>query len=236
MVGPFKREGRRDSSDDLSNRTERILIGVIGLMLPLLLVIITAWRPQVATDRWRLLDSISEYYYSGAVAAFVGLLVTLALFLFSYQGYENSWHKLDIRTARLAASAAVGVAFFPTAAQDPYTAPPWWMSWMKYVHYTSAAALFLSFAFFALFLFRRTDPRAGRLSRDKRVRDAIYLACGIIILAAIAWTALNGLANRPIFAPESVALVFFAISWLVKGRAFEALWRTVSSPTPAITQ
>jgi hypothetical protein len=36
MVGPFKREGRRDSSDDLSNRTERILIGVIGLVLPLL--------------------------------------------------------------------------------------------------------------------------------------------------------------------------------------------------------
>lgn len=225
------------SPDDLSNRVERIIIGVVGLALPLLLYVIAAWRPQSSATRWQLLPSISAYYYSGATAVFVGLLATLAVFLFAYQGYANPWHRLDVIAARVAATASVFVAFFPTGVPEDYAMPPWWRPWMEHVHAIGAAVLFSSFAFFALFLFRRTDPAApSRQARspDKQWRDKVYLVCGVAILIAIAWTAILGLLNklgvggrsdRPIFWPECLALVSFAISWLVKGHIDEIVRR-----------
>lgn len=229
----------KSSPDDLSNRVERTIIGTVGLALPLLLYLIAAWRPQNSAARWQLLPSISAYYYSGAVVVFVGLLATLAVFLFAYQGYGNPWHLWDIIAARLAASASIVVAFFPTGAPPGYVAPPWWQPWMEYVHTAAAAVLFCSFAFFALFLFRRTDPSdpEGRArSDDKRWRDEIYLVCGLVILLAIAWASITGVLNilrfggrcdRPIFWAECVALVSFAVSWLVKGRVAELLRASV---------
>jgi hypothetical protein len=217
------------SSDDRSNQKERILIGVIGLVLPLVLYLLAAWRPEFPSSRWTLLPSISAYYYTGAVAAFVGLLVTLAIFLFAYQGYENHWQRLDLIAARVAAVAAIAVAFFPTGKPQGYPITPWWRQWMEYVHSAGAAVLFCSFAFFALYLFRRTgpdDPDGQSRTQDKQRRDRIYFACGIAILLAIIWACVIGLMNyyvvggnsdRPIFWPECTALIFFAFSWLTKG-------------------
>ena len=218
------------SPDDLSNQRERILIGAIGLVLPIVLYLVAAWRPQFPDARWHVLPSISAYYYTGAVAAFVGLLVTLALFLFAYQGYANRWQRIDLIAARVAGAAAIAVAFFPTGKPDNYPVTVWWRHWMEYVHSTGAAVLFSSFAFFALYLFRRTGPNDNgspdTRTPDKRRRHAIYLWSGIAILAGIAWAAITGILNyynvggrdnRPIFAPECVALFFFAVSWLTKG-------------------
>jgi len=56
--------------DDLSDHAHRQLIGYVGLVLPLVLIVITLLRDGV--ERWRSLTSISAYYYTGAVAAFVG--------------------------------------------------------------------------------------------------------------------------------------------------------------------
>ncbi|MGH7617354.1 MAG: hypothetical protein ACREPM_09020 [Gemmatimonadaceae bacterium] len=233
-----------DSSDDLSNRAERVIIGAIGLVLPVALILLAAWRPEHPEERWKLLESISAYYYTGATAAFVGTLGSLALFLFAYQGYHNRWHALDIRAARLAGAAAIGVAFFPTEAPAGYHAAVWWSPWIGIVHYTSATVLFSSFAFFALYLFRRTDPadpsRANR-SRDKERRDAVYLVCGLAIAASIVWIAVialfnhrnaGGVHDRPIFWQECSALFFFSLSWLVKGRAPDVVWRLIK-PTHA---
>ena len=40
-------------------------------------------------------SSISAYYYSGAVSAFTGGLIAMALFLFAYRGYENNYGLRD---------------------------------------------------------------------------------------------------------------------------------------------
>lgn len=224
-----------ESPDDLSNRAERRIIGTIGLVLPLLLYLIAAWRPQDPSMRWHVLPSISAYYYTGAVAVFVGLLVSLGVFLFAYQGYANRWHRLDIIAARTAAAAALFVAFFPTGKPAGYAEQPWWRPWMESLHNIGATVLFCTFAFFALFLFRRTDASdaAGDArTPDKRWRDKVYLVSGIAIVGAIAWAAIigslnqlavGGISDRPIFWPECMALVFFAISWLVKGRVDQAM-------------
>jgi hypothetical protein len=223
-----------ESPDDLSNHAERTLIGVIGLLLPVLLVIVAAWRPVDGAQRWSLLSSISAYYYTGAVAVFVGMLATLAVFLLSYQGYANRWHTIDVVSARIAGTAAFAVAFFPTNAPSPYVVALWWRPWMEKMHYASAGALFCSFAFFALYLFRRTDqgtaPTQGKAEGPWRNR--VYVLCGLAIVASLVWIVVIGLLNRsqdtsvqqrPIFWPECSALLFFAISWLVKGHAMRVV-------------
>src|SRR5215471_6413943 len=74
---------------DLSYQTHRRLIGVLGFLLPILLYLVAGLRPTAPLPRWTLLDSVSAYYYTGAVAILVGVLFALSLFLFSYPGYEN---------------------------------------------------------------------------------------------------------------------------------------------------
>ena len=163
------------------------------------------------------MDSISAYYYSGAVVAFVGMLVALALFLITYRGFENKYGWVDRLAARIAGCAALLVAFFPTTAPDGYPELPWWTALSRVVHYLSAIVLFSMFALFCLWLFRMssTDPPPP----DKRRRNLIYILCGIAILIGMGWAAVAGRNEQPIFWPESLALIAFAISWLVKGRA-----------------
>ncbi|HYY60401.1 MAG TPA: hypothetical protein VE756_03330 [Burkholderiales bacterium] len=212
----------RARPDDLSDDAHRRLIGWIGLLLPALLVVIAIERDGLA--RWRSLESISAYYYTGAVAAFVGMLVALALFLFTYRGFDNEYHKADRGVAITAGVAALAVAFFPTAA--PADVPPlaWWTRTTGVIHHVAAIVLFAMFAVFALWLFR--------LRRDGKTettgwRNKVYLACGAAIVACIAWAGYNGYAAREIFVPESIALVAFSFSWLVKGYAVETLLSNV---------
>jgi succinate dehydrogenase/fumarate reductase cytochrome b subunit len=213
-------------SDDLSDNAHRQLIGYIGLVLPILLILMAMLRDGM--ERWRSLESISDYYYTGAVAAFVGMLVALALFLFTYRGYKNKYHWADRAAAITAAVAALGVAFFPTAAPAGVTALSWWSPRTGVLHYVSAVVLFTMFAVFALWIFRIT-PSGKQASADKWWRNIMYLVCGIAIVASIIWAGIAGLNRRSIFLPESVALVAFAVSWLVKGYAHRTIADTARS-------
>ena len=61
----------------------------------------------------------------------------------------------------------------------------------------------------------------------KKIRDKIYLACGITIIICISligfyfliqkWTSLDIDLLRPVFILESLAIFSFSISWMVKG-------------------
>lgn len=211
-------DARPSRPDDLSGDAHRRLIGWIGLLLPAFLVAIAIERDGIA--RWRSLDSISAYYYTGAVAAFVGMLVSLALFLFTYRGFQNEHNTADRTAACIAGFAALVVAFFPTAAPAGIEPLTWWRPWTGVLHHIAAAVLFAMFAFFALWLFPlRADGKREMAGWRKKV----YVACGIVILACIAWAAYEGKTGRQIFTPESIALVAFSFSWLVKGYAAEAL-------------
>jgi hypothetical protein len=212
--------------DDLSDNAHRQLIGYIGFVLPFLLILIAVIRDGI--ERWRSLDSISAYYYTGAVAAFVGMLVALALFLFTYRGYHNKYNRADRWAAKAAAGAALVVAFFPTAAPVGVSALPWWTPTTGVVHHAAAVVLFTMFALFALWLFRLTAEGEQPMA-DKRRRNKIYLFCGIVIVVCIAWAGFNGLKGRPIFWPESIALIAFALSWLVKGYALRTIVGTARS-------
>src|SRR5262245_5239416 len=212
----------RDNDDDDASRSHRQLIGWIGLLMPLLLWAFAGVRPNDAASAWTPLDSISAYFYSSAAFVFVGLLAALSLYLFAYRGFKNNLQMWDKWVARTAASAALVVAGFPTFAPSDALRVPWWMDWFAIAHYASAALLFASFAVFSLFLFTRRDPNMPD-APDKAWRNGVYYFCGFAILASMAWTAMLGFNNRRIFWPESVALVAFATSWLVKGAVHKTI-------------
>jgi hypothetical protein len=189
-------------------------------MLPLMLWIIAGWRPTEGLPRWELLSSVSAYYYTGAVAAFVGTLVALAAFLVTYRGFDNAYNRRDRVAAIIASAAAIGVAFFPTSAPAGLPAPSWWTLQTRTIHYISAVVLFGAFIFFSLFLFPKSKVTQGeRLPFGKRVRNFFYISCGVAMLVCMAWAGSAFFTGAPIFWPEALALIFFALSWLVKGHA-----------------
>ena len=204
--------------DDLTGDEHRRLLGWIGLLLPFILIGIAIWRD--GASEWRNLDSISAYYYTGAVAPFVGMLVAFSLFLLTYHGFDNAHNKHDRIVAVIAGAAALLVALFPTAAPLGVTALAWWRPWVGIVHYAAATTLFAMFATFALWLFRLRKDGKPRLADW---HDWTYLICGLVILACILQAGYNGMKGTQIFLPESFALIAFSFSWLVKGYAVDPM-------------
>jgi hypothetical protein len=212
---------RRDPPKDLSQQAHRRLIGFLGLGLPVLLYVVAALRPTDGQPGLSLLDSVSGYYYTGAVGIFVGILFALSLFLFTYPGYEGVI--ADRVVGWLGGASAMGVALFPTASPDGFSAPSWWHPWHRVIHYVSAVLLFVSFILFSIWLFRKSNVPKSQRPPDKRRRDAVCLTCGIVMIVCVLWAASALLTDIAIFWPEAIAIVAFAVSWLAKGEAHKIL-------------
>jgi len=214
------------TAESLPQQAHRRLIGILGLLLPLLLFIFAGLRHTVGLPAWTPLNSISAYYYTGAVAIFVGVLFALALFLLTYPGYKGVI--ADRLLGLVGGTAAILVALFPTSAPDGLSAPTWWSPYMRTVHYLSAVVLFVVFILFAIWLFRKSNiPRRGDRPLEKRRRDDICLASGIIMIASVLWAASSMVTHAPIFIPESMAIIAFAVSWLTKGEVHKPVMQMV---------
>ncbi len=201
----------------------RIALGFVGFFLPIVLVI-GNWS---LADCTQIQPSISHYYYTVMGNYFVGSLCAVAMFLFFYKGVD----KRDSIVANFAAVFALLVAFFPT---DPATSSICQFvtnnraSSVNYIHYTAAALLFSSFAYFSLVLFTKTNPSKA-MTQNKKIRNNIYKTCGIIIVICIAiigvYNLVDGLEEtfakyKPTLVFESVALFAFGTSWIAKGEMF----------------
>jgi hypothetical protein len=232
VTAPSASTGSGAAPRGLSQRAHRQLIGYLGLLLPFLLYVIAGLRPTAGLVRWELLTSVSAYYYTGAIAVFVGVIFALSLFLFTYRGYAGVL--ADQVLGAVGGSAALGVALFPTAAPQGLPEPTWWSGWVGVVHYGSAVVLFLAFILFSIWLFRKSSiPTRADRPLDKRRRDDICLACGIVMILAVLGAGWCASRKAPIFWPEAVAIEAFALSWLVKGEArrtamdaFRRMWRS----------
>jgi len=203
--------------DDQSSHLHRQLVGWVALLLPILVWTIADLRPTEGLQPGKILGSISAYYYTGAVAAFCGSLVALTAFFFTYRGYKGG--RRDLQTAWVAGIASLLVAFFPTTAPLVALTPTWWAPWMMKVHYISAAVLFGCLIYFSLVLFRKSSSKDGELPTAKKWRNRCYFWCGVGMAACMLWALSTYFTGGTIFWAEAIALVFFAVSWLVKGRA-----------------
>jgi hypothetical protein len=214
--------------DDNAGYLHRQVIGYLGLALPFTIWAIAGSRPTTDLTGWEVLSSISAYYYTGATAVFTGILAALAVYLFTYRGYRNESALWDRIAAWIAGAAAVAVALYPTAAPAEKLTLLWWTKPTGTIHGIAASILFVDFACISLFLFTKTDKKAPDVGTDKKVRNKIYIVCGILMVVCIAWAAGNQFLRKPpkpIFLPEALTLVFFAISWLAKGRAEKTAFR-----------
>lgn len=203
----------------ISFLTLRKVIGILGSSLPVILIV--GFFFLGGGEEFR--SSISSYYHTNMHDIFVGVLCAVSLFLFAYKGYDS----IDNIAANLGGIFALGVALLPTTVEnsrESYSIIPFVdMQIISYLHFASAALFFTILAYFSLFLF--TKSGANRKTVQKKRRNRIYRICGIVMVAAIMLIAIYILffqktllkQYNPVLILESVSLLAFGISWLVKG-------------------
>ena len=187
----------------------RRAIGGIGIALPFVLVI-----GNLLLTGEGLRSSLSSYYYTGMRDIFVGSLCAVGVFLFCYR-----YDRADDLMANIAGASAIGVALLPTRPTVPTSMTQIVVGW---VHLTFAAVFFALLAWFCLVPFTRDD---GAPTPRKMVRNTVYRACGIVILACLVLAAVNGILVPPavanwlhgLFWLESLAALAFGVAWFVKG-------------------
>jgi hypothetical protein len=220
----------------ISFNTLRRIVGLLGISFPFTMIIGTVCFSECK----EIQSSISIYYHTDMRNIFVGFLCAIALFLYSYKGYET----VDNIMANLAGIFALGLAFIPTSAQDPLTScirNPFDNPAINSIHYVCAGGFLLSLAFFSLYLFRKGDKFMAS-TRQKRIRNRLYCSMGIIMLICMALIVIYLIARppalkklHPVFWLETIALICFGISWFVKGKTLLADEETRLNP-PAYYQ
>ncbi len=206
----------------ISYLTLRKAIGILGISFPVILVI----GSIVAGGYDEIQNSISDYYHTNMRNIFVGVLCAFGLFLFSYKGYD----KIDNIFGNLGGIFALGVALFPTTPDS--TLPIGCCHSVAInpligrIHLLSAALFFIVLSYFSLFLFTKTKPSKIFTDR-KKLRNRVYKICGFIMLGCIGLIAVYFLflendypqlsSINPVFWLETLALLAFGTSWIVKG-------------------
>jgi hypothetical protein len=198
---------------------------LVGFALPVVIVL------SGFIDFGSVLDSLSDYIGARNKEVSVVMLLIVAWCLIKYKGYDF----IDNFVGKLAGLFALGVLFFPNSTGG----------WQSVVHFVSATGLFLVFAFMCLFLFTKTKDsppnnlwhtitsfRFGLIRSDepgmerKKIRNKVYVACGISMLISMLVTILYNLfwqdtgmsVIKPVLMFEWLMIWAFAIAWMVKGQ------------------
>ena len=207
----------------------RQALGLLGLMLPVLLIL------GGAMSLGGVEPSISDYYHTILRDIFVGTMSAIGLFLIAYPGHRRrvGERMSDDFVTTIAGVAAFGVAFFPNEGRfDPeagetisaLTQAVLGNRAAALAHYASATVFLLALAYICLVKFARTA---------RPMRRRVYRVCGWTILAATV-----GVVIASVFkiagpdGPQAVVIRFqivlwlevaavwaFSIAWLTKGRA-----------------
>ena len=193
---------------DINTRRLRCIIGWLAILLPWIVALVIGFIP----------DSISIAFYEFLTASpiFMIILGSASILLVCYQGYE----KVDDIINTIAAACGLGVCLFPTAHwQYPivtiFQIPS---NISSTIHLIFAIIFFILLAINSLFLFTKTNLPKEQLPKRKKIRNIIFRVCGIGMVAAF------GLLLFPIpnviWLTETVALLFFGISWLTKANCY----------------
>src|SRR5688572_760358 len=100
----------------ISYKQLRLFVGATGFLLPVILIA----GDTIQENVFDLKSSVSHYYYTCMGDVFVGLLCTVAIFLFTYKGHEKEEGELlsDSFLGNISCIFALGVAFFPTVEEN----------------------------------------------------------------------------------------------------------------------
>lgn len=249
-------DSRRADAYTRSYRISRLVVGFLGLLLPLAFIIGETFFLRGGVH---VRGSLSEYYHTSMQDIFVGGLCVIGFLLATYMAGE--FGTVDFWASLIAGAAVLGVVFFPTTRSGlPPGAPacgsvpePAGCSFVEQTlgeHQTATvhavcAIVFILFLAVMSFLFADAEvlPKAKRLTSPGQPKPRlfrkpalfwIHITCMLIILAAGAWAFAGGgiWQLTRLYIGEVVSVWSFAISWLVAGYHVTAPNRP-GSPTPA---
>jgi hypothetical protein len=233
--------GERDAAYTRSYRIIRLVVGGLGIALPLIFIIGEA---AFLRGGVHVRGSLSAYYHSPMQDIFVGGLCVIGFLLATYMAGE--FKTVDFWASLIAGIAVLGVVFFPTTRSGlPPKAPlcgsipqPAGCSAIEQTlgeHQTAVihgicAIVFILFLAVMSFLFATSEllPEEDRLPAQGRRKPVqfrkaglfwIHLACTLVILAAGAWAfwgAGIGQLTR-LYIGEVASVWAFALSWIVAG-------------------
>ena len=210
----------------------RRAIGILGVLMPAAVWFIgylDHLDPQVY-------DTISSHYYSRARDVFVGIMALIGVLVFFYHSpirWENT-------VARITGIAGVFIGILP---MDPTGKMRGYMdhTLFEHLHRYPVIAFFAGGLYLVAFSFRRTttiqehDHQKIEVTSPfpgvkKSRRNHWYTACAAVMtvsLALLITALLNGWTGAPKYVPESLAIISFAVAWLVKGQTWRAVQETV---------
>jgi len=194
----------------------RRAIGYIGISLPFVLL-----AGKIIFEGPGIEPSISDYYYTVMGNVFVGCLFAIGVFLWSYEGYDEG---PDNKVGNIACIGAIGTALFPTTPDLPSLV----QEIIGYLHYLFAVGFLCTLAYFCICLFTKTDT--NHPTPEKLIRNKIYKYCGYAIVGSITAMIVFVVTKRifdysipkwldVIFWLETIAVMSFGFSWIVKGNA-----------------
>ena len=203
----------------INTKRMRVMIGLLGMLLPWLVALVTLSWPQ----------SISFTYYSlYAVGIFMVILGSASILLINYEGYDKG----DDITATIAGILGLMICFFPmTYLPEPSIKTgvlhlPSNIS--NIVHCISAVGFFGTLAYMSYFRFTKTS---GIITIQKVIKNFIYKVCGIGMIGAFALMLLKLIPGFDVYnltwIVEAIALFFFGVSWIVKSDVIKCLQDTI---------
>lgn len=214
--------GKRNRSIIISYLSLRRSIGILGILLPFVCVFGGLLFSDVPIG-----SSISFYYHTNMRDFFIGILAGISLFLIAYKGY----HRIDNIVTSVIGFLGLGVAAFPSryniASTEPLGIFQMAPNISNQIHLICAFTFFFLLAINSIFLFTLTERGNIPKTRNRKIRNYIYIGCGIVILISLAILLIRSLVgagaedSKILLFLETVMLVAFGVSWLVKGRTLE---------------
>jgi hypothetical protein len=209
----------------------RAIVGVIGILLPIILIVGEA---SSIAGGVHVRGSLSAYYHTSMRDIFVAGLCVTGFFLATYLSGEIKTR--DFRLSLVAGLTVLGVVFFPTSRPDllpdaptcgALPMPPgcspiqqrFGEGWVAAVHFACAATFILSLAALCFVFAKREKERknAARMA-------AIIRSCGFVIIGAVLLAALGALVKldigplTPLYVAEVASVWAFGLAWLLKAR------------------
>ena len=208
--------------------TIRKTIGILGIILPIVIYL----------GYGELVSSISHYYYTRSAVFFIAILTAFGLFLLSYRGYKRDKTKewiSDNAITHIAGLSILMVVLIPTACTGSGSPTIEVMAetklypmfghnskWFHIIHIISAATFFFSMGYMSMFRFTK-----GIKTLEKKRKNRIFIICGATMWASIAIIFIEMLMEKTFlyhtFIIETIAIVAFGFSWIVKGEAIKKL-------------
>ncbi|WP_299114181.1 hypothetical protein [uncultured Winogradskyella sp.] len=203
------------------------LIGVLGMLLPILLWLFL----YLNTGRLEELPSISHYFFTRSNPVFIIVVSLMAIFLMIYKRHKP----IDFFLSFLAGFAALLVLLFPTDSIATSCCNVCDTQSMTYIkesgfrvkfHYISAAVFLSILNYMCFFLFTKSDQLKANRTPEKKKRNLVYIVCGSLMLIAllIMFSYFIDIFPKAIyennnltFWMETLAVESFGFSWLVKG-------------------